>query len=82
MSGDEERASNRSREVCYEARDAFYLCKDRTPVTEGQDRQSVCKDEAAAYEKVCLRSWRKYWDDRRANHKELLRPTTGKVGGR
>lgn len=82
MSGEAERATSRSREACYEARDAYYACKDlvsqETATSVAAPASEQCKDQAAAYQSQCLRSWRKYWDERRANDLVLRKPALGK----
>ena len=73
--GDTESTANsaiRRRELCYEARDVFYGCVDS--LRQNESNLDQCKDQSLAYEKLCLRSWRKYWDERRANNLALLKP--------
>lgn len=58
-----------SRTLCYAARDAFYECMDK------HDRQkATCKAEDAEYAKLCLKSWRKYWNERYAKDMRIRTP--------
>lgn len=41
-----------SRNLCYEARDKYYGCKDKNP-----DNSEVCEEFRKMFEKSCLPSW-------------------------
>lgn len=54
--------SQSKRKICYEHRDAYYEC-----VKEKSAEQ--CRNERVEYEKRCIRSWVKYFDEMHKNQK-------------
>jgi hypothetical protein len=65
-----------SREHCYHARDAYYSCISKSIGGRNDARRGIgagaheenrepCAVELKAYNEVCPKSWRKYFDGRR-----------------
>ena len=75
------------RDACWEARDAFYACLDATRAAPapgaaasgapagadaGGGGASACAALRDSYERGCLPSWRRHWDERYRNGRPIV----------
>ncbi|MCJ1273984.1 hypothetical protein MMC21_001777 [Puttea exsequens] len=64
-----EAPNRKSRDVCYQARDAFFACLDRhgiiDSVREGWKAEKECGAELRGLERECAASWVTYFKERR-----------------
>ncbi|GAA97157.1 uncharacterized protein L969DRAFT_84421 [Mixia osmundae IAM 14324] len=59
-------APNRSqRDRCWESRDAYFSCLDKSDVIVPGDEGKTCSKENKHYEKECAKSWVDYFNKRR-----------------
>jgi cytochrome c oxidase assembly factor 6 len=72
------------RELCWQARDAFFSCLDAAraapaptaapgaPAGADAGGGAACAALRDSYERGCLPSWRRYWDDRYRNGRPIV----------
>lgn len=49
--------TKKDRKKCWESRDAYYSCLDKSGVLKPGEEGSSCKKELVEYEKSCAKSW-------------------------
>lgn len=49
--------SREDRTKCWESRDIFFACLDKSGIVSPADRGSSCQAEAQQYEQDCAKSW-------------------------
>jgi len=49
--------SRQDRQKCWETRDAYFSCLDRTGVVKAGEEGTACSSELKKYEKNCAKSW-------------------------
>ena len=68
----EKHTSSRERDVCWAARDAFYDCLEKEKASAPGGDGGACGSLRQAYERSCLASWRRYWDERHRNGRPIV----------
>jgi cytochrome c oxidase assembly factor 6 len=49
--------SREDRTKCWESRDSFFACLDKSSIVSPADRGTSCQAEAQLYEQDCAKSW-------------------------
>ncbi|KAF5342269.1 hypothetical protein D9611_001303 [Ephemerocybe angulata] len=57
--------TRQNRQVCWEARDAYFACLDTQNVVKAGEEGSACAAQKKEYEGHCARSWIDYFNQRR-----------------
>ena len=70
----------KDRDACWAARDAYFSCLDAAaaPTVGGPapdaplSSDGACATQRQAYERGCLSSWRRHWDERYRNGRLIV----------
>ncbi|KAF8652326.1 hypothetical protein AX16_004453 [Volvariella volvacea WC 439] len=57
--------SRQGRQKCWDKRDAYFACLDRSGVVKAGEEGDACSSEKRAYEENCAKSWIEYFNQRR-----------------